>query len=259
MTSIKWLLVATITFSTSPIVWSQTKEIGIVLMHGKSGSSSGHIGELATALQSKGYIVSTPTMPWSGNRIYDATFDEAMSEIDREIESLRKKGAQKVVVAGQSMGANAALGYGAARSGVDGIIVLAPGHTPELPASVRLFGGDVKRARELMASGKGKEKQRFSDINQGKMFTVVASAEVYLSWFDPEGPAVMPKSAASIKVPVPLLLIVGSKERFARGRDYIFDKAPPHPKSKFATVSADHFDVPSASVEEVVSWLASLQ
>ena len=38
----------------------------------------------------------------------------------------------------------------------------------------------------------------------------------------------MPKSVAALKSPVPLLIIVGSRERMAGGRDYIFDKAPPH-------------------------------
>jgi len=85
---------------------------------------------------------------------------------------------------------------------------------------------------------------------------VAATAEVYLSWFDPDGPAVMPKSAASFKVPTPLLLVVGSGER---GKDYVFDKAPPHPKSRFVTVPADHFAVPSAAIDEVVTWLGSLR
>lgn len=48
--------------------------LGTVLLHGKGGSPSGYIHELASVLQSKGYLVSTPTMPWSQNRIYDASF-----------------------------------------------------------------------------------------------------------------------------------------------------------------------------------------
>jgi hypothetical protein len=111
----------------------------------------------------------------------------------------------------------------------------------------------------LIAAGKEKEKHRFSDVNQGRAFEVAATAEVFLSWFDPDGPAVMPKSAASFKAPIPLLLVVGSNDRTAQGRDYIFDKAPPHAKSRFVTVSADHFGVPSAAIEEVVTWLASLR
>ena len=232
--------------------------LAIVLLHGKGGSPSGYVRELAFALQSNGHLVSTPTMPWAENRIYDASFDEAMLEIDREIEALRKKGAKFVVVAGHSLGANAALGYASLRDGVSGIVALAPAHTPELPAFIKRVGDDVRRAKALVAAGKGKEKHRFSDVNQGRSVEVTASAEVYLSWFDPHGPAVMPKSAASLRAPTPLLLIIGGHERSAHGKDYIFDKAPPHPNSKFVTVPADHFAVPSAAIEEVVTWAHTL-
>jgi hypothetical protein len=114
---------------------------------------------------------------------------------------------------------------------------------------------DVGRARTLLAAGKGKEKQRFGDVNQGRVFEVETTAEIYLSWFAPDGPAVMPRSAASFKAPTPLLIVIGSGDRTARGKDYIFDKAPPHPKSRFVTVSGDHFEVPTAAIEEVVAWL----
>jgi pimeloyl-ACP methyl ester carboxylesterase len=163
------------------------------------------------------------------------------------------------VVAGQSLGANAALGYAASRPRVDGIIALAAAHNPELPVFARRVGSDVRRARALVAAGKGKEKQAFSDLNQGQILEVTATAEVYLSWLDPDGPAVMPRSAASIKTPIPLLFVVGSADRSAPAKDYIFDKAPAHPRSRFVTVAADHFTLPTAAIEEVVTWLAALR
>ena len=231
-------------------------DLGVVLLHGKGGSPSGYVRELASALQSKGYLVSSPTMPWAQDRIYDASFDEAMREIDREIDSLRQKGAKFIVVAGHSLGANAALGYAASRDGASGIIALAPAHTPELHGFIKRVGRDVSRARALVAAGKGKEKHRFSDVNQGRALEVAATAEVYLSWFDPDGPAVMTKSAASFKAPTPLLLVVGSGNQ---GKDYIFDKAPPHAKSRFVAVPAGHIAVLSAAIGEVVTWLDSLR
>jgi len=234
-------------------------DLGVVLLHGKGGSPSGHVRELAVALQARGYLVSTPTMPWAENRIYDASFDDAMAEIDREVETLRSKGAKLVVVAGQSLGANVALGYAAWRSGLAGVIALAPGHAPESQAFAKRVGPDVSRARGLVAAGQGKEKQRFAELNQGRPMVVTASAEVYLSWVDPDGAAVMPKSAASFKAPIPLLIVNGNGDRTAQGRDYIFDRAPPHPKSRFVTVAADHFGVPGAAIDEVAAWLAALQ
>jgi pimeloyl-ACP methyl ester carboxylesterase len=234
-------------------------DVGVVLMHGKGGSPSGYVRELGAALRSKGYLVSTPTMPWAERRIYDATFDGAMVEIDREGDSLREKGAKIVIVAGHSLGANAALGYASSRARADGIIALAPAHGPELPRFTERVGQDVIRAKELIAAGKGKEKHRFSDLNVGRLFDVETTAEIYLSWFDPDGHAVMPRSAAAFKVPTPLLFAVGTRDPTAPAKEYIFDKAPPHPKSRFLTVSADHAGVPSAAIDDVLTWLASLR
>ena len=253
------ILFSLVTALASHIAWAAGDDVGVVLLHGKGGSPAGYIRELAAALQGRGYLVSTPEMPWAKDRIYDASFEEAMAEIDRQVDALRQKGAKLVVVGGQSLGANAALGYAAARGRLGGIIALAPAHNPEIQTFARRMGPDVRRARALVAAGKGKEKQAFSDLNQGQVLEVTATAEVYLSWFDPDGPAVMPKSAASIKTPTPLLFIVGSADRSAPAKDYIFDKAPAHAKSKFVTVSADHFTLPTAAIEEVLTWLVALR
>jgi esterase/lipase len=237
---------------------SAAQDIGVVLMHGKGGRPEGYVAELAAGLRGKGYLVATPAMPWAKGRIYDATFDEAMAQIDAEVQALRGKGARRVVVAGQSLGANAALGY-AARGHTDGIIALAPAHNPESPVFSRRLSADVERARALIAAGKGREKQTFAELNQGQIMEVTATPEVYLSWLDPDGAAVMPKSAAAIKAPTPLLFIVGSSERNAPAQSYIFDKAPAHPKSRYLTVGADHFRVPQAALDEVATWLAALR
>ena len=100
-------------------------------------------------------------MPWAKNRIYDASFEEAMAEIDRHVDALRQKGATLVVVAGQSLGANAALGYAASRERVGGIIALAPAYNPELQAFARRMGAEVRRARAMVADGKGKRSRPF--------------------------------------------------------------------------------------------------
>jgi pimeloyl-ACP methyl ester carboxylesterase len=253
------ILFSLVTALASHFASAASDDLGVVLLHGKGGSPAGYIRELASALQGRGYLVSTPAMPWAKDRIYDASFEEAMAEIDREVDALRQKGAALIVVAGQSLGANAALGYAASRDRVGGIIALAPAHNPELQSFTRRVGSDVLRAKALVAAGKGKDKQVFPDLNQGQAMEVTATAEVYLSWFDPEGLAVMPRSAASIKMPTPLLFVIGSNDRTAPARNYIFDKAPAHPKSKFVTVTADHFTVPTAAIEEVVTWLAALR
>lgn len=252
------LLVMFLAAAVSPMAWSA--DVGVVLLHGKgSNPNTAGMQSLASALEGKGHLISVPEMAWSGNRMYDASFDESMAEIDHAVQALRQKGARKVIVAGQSMGANAALGYAAARNGADGIIAMAPGHTPELKLSREAAASDVRRAKNLIEEGKGKEKQAFSDTNQGKQSTVSATAEAYLSWFDPDGKAVMPRSAAALKKPTPLLVIIGSRERMSKGQDYFFARAPEHPSSKFTTVDADHTGVPGAAAEEILAWLGALQ
>ncbi|MFZ5868701.1 MAG: alpha/beta hydrolase [Thermodesulfobacteriota bacterium] len=241
-----------------PAFASDPSEVGIVLMHGKQGLPGPVIGGLAGKLRSAGYAVSTPVMPWSRDRIYATTVDGAMREIDRTCDQLRKQGAKKIIVAGQSLGANAAIRYAATRKNINGLICLAPGHSPERPPMRDRRAKDVERAKQMVDEGNKSQAVQFTDGNMGRAFQIVVRPDVYLSWVDPEGPAVMPRNAASIKAPIPILFVVGSLDSFAPSKEYIFDKAPYHPKSRFVTVSADHLGVPSASIDVVLSWLESL-
>ena len=237
---------------------SDPGDVGIVLMHGKQGGPGAVINRLADRLAIAGYSVSTPTMPWSRNRIYEKTVDDSMREIDRECSMLRNQGAKKIIVAGQSLGANAALRYAATRKKIDGLIALAPGHSPESPRMRELFAEDVERAKEKTEVGNVSQAILFHDGNMGRKFQIYVRPDVYLTWMAPDGPAVMPKNAASIRTPIPILYIVGSLDPWATTKDQVFDKAPFHPKSRFVTVSADHLGVPSASIEVVLGWLESI-
>jgi pimeloyl-ACP methyl ester carboxylesterase len=238
---------------------SQTAALGALVLHGKAGTSSGHISGVVSALLARGYPVSAPDMPWASERIYEVSYEDCMREIDREVEALQRKGASAVVVVGHSLGANVAVGYGARSNRAAGIVALAPGHYPEQWIFLQRLGAEVDRARSLVAAGKGGERQRFADFNQGELLEVSATPEIYLSWLDPSGPAVMPRNAAAFKSSTPLLVVVGAGERSAFDRDYFFDKAPSHPKSRFVSVQADHFDVPKVAIDELMSWLETLQ
>lgn len=233
--------------------WAEGK-IGVVLMHGKWSNGIPLIASLADRLRAEGYLVSTPEMPWSARRMYDVSYDDALSEIDRAVQSLRNKGADRIVVAGHSLGANAALGYGARREGLSGIIALAPGHTPELPSMKERYVSDVAHARALVAAGQGDQWVTYMDINQGKSRTVSVSARVFLSYCDPEGPAVMPDNAA--KLTAPLLWIVGNDDKMSdRGEGYAFAKAPAQPLNRYVQVNAGHMETPTVAAGDVVTWL----
>jgi esterase/lipase len=233
-------------------------KIGIVLLHGKQDRAPYKIASLANRLKDEGYLVVTPEMPWSRSRMYDATFEEAMLEIDKAFDQLKKEGAQRIIISGLSMGGNAALGYGARRNNLSGIIIMAPGHFPETPKFLGMSASDIAKAKELSVAGKADEKIDFNDSNMGRTFTSHARVKVYLSYFDPEGPAVIPANAAAIRSSIPILWIVGKKDPATRPSSYAFDKAPTNPKSKYLAVDAGHLDTPDVTADQIILWIADL-
>ena len=245
---------------------AQTKNLtgfGIVLMHGKGGSPGGLVGTLAAALQDNGALATMPSMPWQGSqgrpRGYSETYEQALARIDRLVADLKSRGAQKIVVAGQSLGANAALGYAARRGkGLAAVVALAPGHTPERAAFMTAVADGVAAARKLVASGRGHVPVMLPDINQGQRFEVSATPAAYLSFFDPAGPAVMPRNVVAMPA-LPLLWVIGrSDPLYPLGESYAYGRAPKHAKSKYLVVEAGHRDTPHAARQEVVAWLRML-
>ena len=184
-------------------------KIGVILMHGKGGTSreKSPIGRLAYALDVADIIVVAPDMPWSRSRGFDRTYAESMAEIGKAVAELKEKGATKIVVGGHSIGANAALGYGARHEGLAGILAIAPGHIIDSDGFQKIVDYDYRRAKEMVVAGKGDKESDFKDVNQGKKSTKTMKAKIYLSWFDPEGPASMPKNTANLKPGTPLMWI----------------------------------------------------
>ncbi len=265
MNGIKHLLaVAVVLLIAAPQQFASARgAVGVVLMHGKGGTAhpNSPVGQLAEALDNAGVIVLAPDMPWHRSRIWDKSFDQAMGEIDKYVAELRRKGAGKIVIGGHSLGANAALGYGARRGGLAGILAIAPGHTPEIRGFQRRTDHDYRRAAQMAANGKGDAFDDFKDFNQGRKSDIRAKASHYLSWYDPEGPAVMPKNAAGLKPNTPLMWIIGKKDvmlKFGRGRHYAFDRAPPHPKSIYVEVLGGHRVTPQKGEDHIIRWLKSL-
>ena len=236
------------------------ERLGVILMHGKGGTPMARsLRELTEELESEGHLVSVPDMPWSRRRGFDKTYEDAMKEIDGVVAALRKQGATRIVVGGHSLGANAAIGYGARRDGIAGILAIAPGHVPVLWARRGFFDDSLKKAKAMVASGKADTTADFDDINQGEKFTVTITARIYLSWWDPEGPAVMPRNAAGLRKGTALLWIIGERDRmFKRGKNYGYVKAPPHPRSAYVVVRGGHRATPRIGATEITLWLRKL-
>jgi pimeloyl-ACP methyl ester carboxylesterase len=249
---------AAMTASGSSLAQKGLAGFGIVLIHGKGGTPTTGIEGLHEALKRQGALVEAPEMPWSARRIYDATYDQAMTEIDAAVERLKTSGAQKIVVIGHSLGANAAIGYGARRKGLHGVVALAPGHLPEAWALRARTRGAIADAKKMIAAGKGNVRMSFPDLAQGIPFQIRATPEVYLSMFDPEGPAVMPKNAAAMG-DVPLLWIVGIADPMVlHGKDYVYGQGIRHPKSRYVVTASMHLTTPYQSRGDIISWLKGL-
>jgi pimeloyl-ACP methyl ester carboxylesterase len=252
------MLAATAAAETVRAQQSGLSGLGVVLIHGKGGTPTTMIEGLRETLKRNGVLVEAPEMPWSARRIYDATYDDAMAEIDAAADRLKKAGATRIAVIGHSLGANAAIGYAARRDNLHAVVALAPGHLPEAWPLRATTSGAIARARKLITEGKGDVRMTFPDMAQGIPFSVQATPKVYLSWFDPEGPAVMPKNAAAM-ANVPFLWIAGVADPIAlRGKHYAFGRAPNNPKSKYVVTASMHLTTPYQSRSQIVDWLKGL-
>lgn len=240
------------------------KDVGVVLLHGKLGNPNHpNARPLQWAIENAGYTVVAPWMPWAGARNFDKTYQDAMGEIDAAVAELRAKGAKRIVVAGHSLGANGAFGYGATRRGLAGIVAIAPGDSPDRygpgRATERLVAY-VAKARRLMAVGKGDEiAELMHSTYEREWSTFHVTPRIYLSYLDPEGPAVIPRNATALEPGTPLLWIEASGETDGdRGPGFAFDKAPAHPKNAFVYVQSDHYRAAAESAPTVVAWLNCL-
>ena len=242
----------------APAQDAKLQGLGVVYLHGKGGWPGAFDGGILAALRAEGARVARPELPWSMRRKYDATYDQAMGEIDAVVAQLKADGASRIVVIGQSLGANAAIGYAVRHPDLAAVIALAPGHLPESDG-LRSFARDaIAQAKELVAAGQGDVRRTFPDLAQGIPLIASATPRVYLSMFDPDGPAVMPKNAAAM-APIPLLWVVGKLDQIDRmGPDYAFAAGAKNPKSRYIEVFAGHLTTALAARKQVVEWINSL-
>jgi pimeloyl-ACP methyl ester carboxylesterase len=231
--------------------------MGVVFLHGKGVWPGVFDGGIPSALEAEGAKVASPEMPWSFRRMYGATFEQAMSEIDAAVAELKAGGATRIVVIGHSLGANAAIAYAARRSVVVAVVALAPGHLPETPEMRARTKGALAEARQMYAAG-NQDRHTWPDMVQGVPTFAFASPAVYLSMFDPDGPAVIPKNTAALRN-IPFLWVVGDGDPIhGRGRDYAFTRGAKNPASRYIEVAAGHLTTPLAARSQVVEWLKAL-
>lgn len=250
----------------SPLVqglaWAQTGErLGFLLLHGKNpgGPDTPAYNGLVAAIHRENWLEMVPDMPWSRRRYLAGHWDQAMQEIAGHVQSLRDKGATKIVLVGHSMGCAAALSYAARGGAVDALVLLAPGHVPKgyyTWAVAKDVRASIDEARALVAAGKGEDgTHRFNDFNQGRPLTVVTTAKNYLSFFDPESDAEMERMAPRVPAAVPVLSVIGEKDPlFKFLKDYYVPKLPANPRTEYLEVAGGHVETPNVAADQVIAW-----
>jgi len=235
---------------------AQGELIGIVIMHGKGGSPSGLVAELARTLESAGYVVANLDMPWSGRRNYDVDVGRAEQEVAAALAGLREKGARKLFIAGHSQGGIFAL-HLAGKLEADGYVTIAPGGN----VANRLFrdniGASLVRARQLVADGKGNEPASLGDYEGAKgAYQIQAIPAAYVTWFEPDGAMNMDRAVSSVNPRVPVLWV-------APKRDYpgliktalpLFRDLPANRLTRLYQPDADHRGAPTVSAGEIARW-----
>lgn len=232
---------------------------GVVVMHGKWGNP-GQMSVVADPLRDAGFLVELPTMPWAGNRLFDVSYDAAMGEITQAAEKLRAKGAQRIVVLGQSLGGNAVLAYAARTPDLAVLVAFAPAHFPDGSFIRDKAVEGVARAKAMVAAGQGAEKAGFTSFNDGdRTKSVQVGAADYLSYYSPDGPASMSLFAARLPNR-PTLIVTGSRDATAK----VFERLvkPLIPASvpvEYREINGGHMDVPAAAAALTVEWLKALE
>ena len=250
------VVLAFVLVAAAPLQAASLQGMGVVFLHGKGMWPGAFDGGIPGALESEGAQVASPEMPWSLRRMYGATFEQAMTEIDTAVAGLKAKGASRIVVIGHSLGANAAISYAARRSALAAVVAIAPGHLPETPEMRARTHDALAEARQMYAAGE-QGRHAWPDMVQGIPTFALATPAVYLSMFDPDGPAVIPKNTASLRIP--FLWVVGNSDPIhERGREYAFARGAKNPASLYMEVSAGHLTTSLAARSRVVEWLKAL-
>ena len=234
--------------------------LGAVVMHGKGGSPTRLVADLAKSLESKGFLVANLEMPWSGKRDYDVTATKAEEEVDAALDAMRKQGAKKVFVIGHSQGGVFAL-HLAGRINADGFVTIAPGGSTANRYFYERISDSFIRAKELVAAGKGNEPAELYDYENARgNYPVKSTPAVYVTWFDPAGAMSQERAVKVVNPNVPVLWVGPT-------RDYpgllkfslpLYRDLPKNPQTRLYEPNADHRGAPTAAADEIARWMREI-
>lgn len=231
----------------------------VIMMHGKwGGPKSPFLKALHEKIEPV-CKVEMRNMPWSRTRNYDQTYQHTLKDLGQAVAQYRKEGYEKIIIAGQSFGANAAIAYQTSIGDADAVIALSPGHSPHYMYFSGLTRAAVSDAKKAVASGQPEKLIEMTDLNQGQRKELTIRADVLISYFDPEGLGNMAITAGQFKQPAAFLWVIGTQDPlYKEGRSYAFDKVPNHPLNKYLTVNANHSSTPDVASDQVLEWIKQL-
>lgn len=228
---------------------------GIVLLHGKWDTPAGAVQPLALRLAEVGATLRTPLCCWAPRRHYDCSFEQALDEAAVELDALRDAGCRHLMLAGHSLGANAALAAAVRHPEVEAVAMIAPGHLPD-----RLFeDGATTDAMALATTSPPGTRIRLPDFNQGQRRLLRIEGCIWRSFYEPKGAAAMPQAARALTPARPVLWLSPRDDPMASaGRTYAFDLLPPHPQNSWRELDGGHADAPRQSIPHLLAWMHSL-
>jgi hypothetical protein len=156
-----------------------------------------------------------------------------------------------------SQGGDAALVYGAQRSGLAGIVALAPAGAPEHQAQLPDIAKSIAEAKAMVVTGRGNDPSSFTDRNSATALSVRTTPVIYLSYLDPQGPANMLNALRSLHAP--LLWVAGTADPSQTRAQTEFAQVPANPLNRFVMVSSAHLGTPDAARDAVLGWLSTLR
>lgn len=232
-------------------------DLGIVLLHG-IGAAGASMEPLAARLRRPGWNVVMPDMPWSQAGAFAEPPAVAERRVQDALAQLRAAGAQRLVLAGFSLGGLFAA-HMAAQVPVDALVAIAPNGG----ADMKRLDDQLARARELVAQGRGQEPTTLMDadvVGDGRTPLVGTRPAAYLAWYEPQGLMNWDGIWRRLPAGLPVLLVVPRRDlaNLRERRDALWAGLPRHPRHRLLQPWSDHLGAPLASAAGVADWLGEL-
>lgn len=231
----------------------EAARVGIVVMHG-IGAPAASMEALAQRFRQAGWRVTNLDLPFGA-----ANFSEPVQAGERTvlaaIEQLRRDGAQRIVLAGFSLGGLFAA-HMAGRTQVDALVAIAPNGGSDM----KQLDDQLALARELIAKGRGQEPttlQNADVVSPARYPLEGAVPSAYVTWFDPAGVMNWARVWRGLRPGTPVLLVVPTRDlaNLRKIKRELWEGLPPHPSNRLYEPRTDHLGAPMASAEEAVRWI----